>query len=239
MKPLPILVIVHQPTSDSGRVGEYLQEMGYDLDVRIPAVGQALPPTLDRHSATVVFGGPMSANDDNKLLHIRQELHWIPVALNSRKPFLGICLGAQLLARVLGVNVSRHPDNLVEIGYYPIEATPEGRSLFGNLSYVYQWHSEGFEIPPGATRLATGERFPNQAFCYENAYAFQFHPEMTRSILARWLVSGASQLSQPGAQSGHLHRRGYRRHTVAVNQWLDRFLPQWLNSVSCGEAMRK
>ncbi|MBP0001072.1 MAG: glutamine amidotransferase [Cyanobacteria bacterium SID2] len=236
---LPVLIIVHQSTSNPGQIGACLQEMGYPLDIRIPAIGDELPETLDRHSATVIFGGPMSANDDDKLPHIRRELDWIPIALDSEKPFLGICLGAQLLARVLGANVSPHPDGLTELGYYPVRTTSEGRSTLGDLSCVYQWHREGFELPYSAVRLATGDTFPNQAFRYKNAYGLQFHPEMTKKILAWWLSQGSAQLTQPGAQPGYLHRRGHRRHASNVKQWLEVFLPIWLQARAIPEtAMR-
>lgn len=224
----PILVVVHQATSDPGCVGAQLQQLGYNLDVRVPNEGDKLPLTLDEHDATVIFGGPMSANDDDTLPGIRHELDWIPIALDSGKPFLGICLGAQLLAKVLGGRVCPHSEGLTELGYYPIEATEEGRSHFADLSYVYHWHREGIELPDTATRLATGRTFANQAYRYENAYGLQFHPEMNRKILARWLTQGRDQLSQPGAQPSHVHRRGHRQYGEAVQAWLREFLPLWL-----------
>jgi len=103
--PLPVLVIVHQPTSTPGQVGDVLQALGFPLDLRCPALDQPLPTSLDRHSAVIVFGGPMSANDDHRGF-IRQELDWIPTVLAAEKPYLGICLGAQLLARTLGAAVA-------------------------------------------------------------------------------------------------------------------------------------
>lgn len=101
-----ILIVVHQETSDPGLVGQLLRENGYDLDIRCPAIGHSLPSTMESYSGTIVFGGPMSANDDNTLPFIRTELDWIPIALESEKPYLGICLGAQMLARVLGGKVT-------------------------------------------------------------------------------------------------------------------------------------
>lgn len=225
--PASILVIVHQTTSDPGLVGSHLQTLGYRLDRRVPNNGDALPDNLEDYAGTVVFGGPMSANDEH-LPGIRAELDWIPTAIASEKPFLGICLGAQLLTRVLGGRVSPHADGLTEIGYYPIQATAEGRSLLGDLSHVYHWHREGFEAPTGAVPLATGARFPQQAYRYDNAYALQFHPEMNWEIMARWLTEGRDQLTQPGAQPGYLHRRGHRQHSERIRRWLHGFLPLWL-----------
>ena len=96
-----ILLIVHQQFSDPGRMGAKLQALGYELDLRCPMLGAPLPASMDDHEAVVVFGGPMSANDDH-LDGIRAELDWIPRAVESGKPYLGICLGAQLLARAGG-----------------------------------------------------------------------------------------------------------------------------------------
>ena len=82
----PILVIVHQPTSDPGLVGEKLRSRGYALDIHCPALGDELPPTMAHHAGAVVFGGPMSANDDETLPFIRTELDWIAIALASGQP---------------------------------------------------------------------------------------------------------------------------------------------------------
>ncbi|PSN77160.1 glutamine amidotransferase, partial [filamentous cyanobacterium CCP4] len=164
-------------------MGEVLKSLGFSLDVRCPALGQPLPATLEGHSAVVVFGGPMSANDDH-LDFIRQELDWIAIALASDKPYLGICLGAQLLARTLGAAVVAHPAGQREIGYYPIVPTAAGRDLLPGPLMVYQWHQEGFTLPTGSQLLATGALFPHQAFRYgQRAYGLQFHPEITATMV--------------------------------------------------------
>ena len=93
----PILVILHQETSTPGRVGRKLRERGHMLDIRRPALGCALPTTLDGHAGAVMFGGPMSAYDDEPFLKVEQE--WLAVPLAEQRPFLGLCLGAQLLAQ--------------------------------------------------------------------------------------------------------------------------------------------
>src|SRR5579863_9645731 len=97
---LPVLVILHQETSTPGRIGNALRALGYPLDIRRPRFGDALPTTLEQHAGAVIFGGPMSANDTDEF--IRREIDWIAVPLLERRPFLGICLGAQMLARQLG-----------------------------------------------------------------------------------------------------------------------------------------
>ena len=180
----------------------------------------------------------MSANDDEP--YVRRETDWIDVALREDKPFLGICLGAQMLARHLGGIVTRHPQGMVERGYYPIRPTAEGLKLAGWPSHVYQWHSEGFTLPPGAELMASGDLFTNQAFRYgPRAYGIQFHPEMTRAMLHGWLARSGHMLVDPGARHRETHLAGYERHRAAVAHWLHQFLGGWLgHRVTHEQAMR-
>lgn len=225
-----ILAIVHQETSNPGLVGTKLRARGYRLDMRCPALGDELPTTLAHHAATVVFGGPMSANDDTTLPFIRTELDWLAIALASPKPYLGICLGAQLLARALGGSVSPHHEGQREIGYYDLMPTLPGHTYIAEPMQVYHWHSEGFTIPKGAVKLAAGDTFPNQAFAYQNfAVGLQFHPEITQPLIDEWTTRGHDQLDLPGAQPRDLHFRGHQKHAANVDQWLDRFLDIWLD----------
>src|SRR6201989_845260 len=121
---LPVLIVLHQETSTSGRVGNALRALGHPLDIRRPRFGDSLPETLDQHAGAVIFGGPMSANDSDE--YVRREIDWIEVPLAEQRPFLGICLGAQMLAKQLGAPVAPHPEGRAEIGYYPIRPTDAG-----------------------------------------------------------------------------------------------------------------
>jgi GMP synthase (glutamine-hydrolysing) len=222
-----ILLIVHQAHSNPGRVGQLVGEFGYEPVICRHACGEPLPDSMDDYDGAVVFGGPMSANDDH-LFFIRNELAWIDTVLASGKPFLGICLGAQLLARNLGARVGPHADGLHEIGYYPVRATPGGRSMFDEEQYFYQWHGEGYDLPRGSELLAVGEHFENQAFRFGNAYGIQFHPEVTREMMLRWTRKSAHRMVLPGAQSRDSHLNGQVEHDPAVDQWVNRFMAQWL-----------
>jgi GMP synthase (glutamine-hydrolysing) len=225
----PFLMIVQVNMAAPGRVGRKLNERGYALDMRCPLAGDELPVTLDEHAGAVVLGGPMSANDDATLPGLRAELDWIPRALASGKPFLGICLGAQLLARALGAKVTPHPAGLAEIGYFPVKPTAAGAPFFPEPLHVYHWHCEGLELPREAVLLAEGERFPNQAYRYgDNAFGIQFHPEVSADIMEDWLQRAASRLALPGAQSSELHRVGRDRYDRAFEHWFDHFLHLWL-----------
>src|SRR6201746_1792944 len=118
---LPVLIVLHQEASTPGRVGNALRALGHRLDIRRPRFGDPLPETLDGHAGAVIFGGPMSANDPDDF--VRREIDWIAVPLAEQRPFLGICLGAQMLAKQLGATVAPHPEGQVQIGDYRIRAT--------------------------------------------------------------------------------------------------------------------
>lgn len=229
--PCDVLIVVHQAHSTPGRIGERLERRGYRLDVRRPALGDPLPESLDGHRAVVVFGGPMSANDE--LPFIRAEIAFMEAALKAGVPLLGICLGAQMMARALGARVSPHGEGECEIGYYPLRPTELGSSMLAWPSHVYHWHSEGFDLPAGADLLATGATFPNQAFRYgDSAYGLQFHPEVTREMMCRWTTKGAHHLTRRGAQPGDAHLEGWGRYDSAVCRWLDGFLDTWLGKAA-------
>ncbi len=225
-----ILVVLHQEHSTPGRVGRILQSMGYQLDIRRPRFGCPLPKTMDDHVAAVIFGGPMSANDEDDF--VKQEIDWIATPLKANKPYLGICLGAQMMARQLGARVYRHPEQRVEIGYYPIKATEQGEKLCDATfpCHVYQWHSEGFELAPGAVLLAEGEHFPVQAMRYgPNAYGIQFHPDVTYAMICRWSVRADHRLCEPGAQPAHVQRAFWHQYDRAFDVWSHKFIDRWLS----------
>lgn len=236
-----ILIIVHQQHSNPGRVGEMLEERGYRLDRRCPNLFDPLPDDLSEHAATVVFGGPQSANDDDRP-GVRIELDWLErVALPSGRPLLGICLGAQMMARVLGARVGRHPEDLVEIGYHPIYPTAAGAGYFDGPTMFYQWHKETFEIPRGATHLAHNDAFDSQMFRYgEHAFGIEFHPEMTLAMIERWSSSerGAAMLTLPGGQPREAHLEGHRRYGRATDRWLTRFLDEHFLPVPAARSAR-
>jgi GMP synthase (glutamine-hydrolysing) len=221
-----VLIILHQETSSPGRVGDALVRRGYRLDIRRPRFGDPLPSTMADHAGAVIFGGPMSANDADD--YVRAEIDWIGVPLREKKPFLGICLGAQMMAKKLGAKVDFHEKGLTEIGYYPIRATDEGKAILEWPDHVYQWHREGFSLPAGAVKLATSDTFENQAFRYGRAaFGVQFHPEVTHQMMCRWTTVAAHRLELPGAKSRGEHFDGRYQHDWKIRAWLDRFLDHW------------
>lgn len=224
---LPVLIVLHQETSTPGRVGNALRALGYPLDIRRPRFGDPLPETLKGHAGAVVFGGPMSANDSDAF--IREETDWLAVPLRENRPFLGICLGAQMLARHLGAAVGFHPEGQVEIGYYPIRATASGRTCCAQWpERVYHWHREGFDLPAGCELLAEGDIFPVQAFRLGKAYGLQFHPDVTYAMMHRWTTRGHERFVLPGARPPSEHFAMRAVYDAAEKAWLGAFLGVWL-----------
>ena len=224
-----ILIVVHQKRSNPGRVGVLLSDRGYTLDCRCPNLGDPLPRDLSEYAAVFVFGGPQSANDDH-LPGIRAELDWLESnALPSGLPLIGICLGAQEIARVLGARVARHDRGLVEIGYCEVSPTRAGGDFLNLPMMFYQWHTETFDIPAGATHLAESERFKAQAFHYDgHVYGIEFHPEMTRDMINAWCGSkkGRLRIAQHRAQPHDVQLENYERYVGETDRWLSRFLDQ-------------
>ncbi|CAN5543540.1 glutamine amidotransferase [soil metagenome] len=238
--PRPVLIILHQESSTPGRVGNALRLLGHPLDIRRPRFGDPLPRSLDDYAGAVMFGGPMSANDPDDF--VKQEIDWISVPLKEDRPFLGICLGAQMLAIQLGARVAPHPEGRAQIGYYPIRPTAAGRAIIPDWpDHVYHWHREGFGLPAGAELLAEGSDFPVEAFRAGHCFGFQFHPDVTTAMMHRWTTRGHERLALPGARPRRDHFAYRVMHDVAERAWLKHFLDDWLARMplAAGDVMRE
>ncbi|MEQ1716074.1 MAG: gamma-glutamyl-gamma-aminobutyrate hydrolase family protein, partial [Hyphomicrobium sp.] len=169
---------------------------------------------------------------------VSREIALVELALRERAPFLGICLGAQMLAACLGSRVAADPGGRVEIGYHDVEpvggATLQGTNLGGPWpTRFYQWHSEGFDLPAGSEVLARAAGpFPNQAFRYgPAAIGLQFHPEITFAMAARW--SGRNEVkneSRSGAQPRPDQLADHVALGPGIQRWLSGFLVDWLGT---------
>lgn len=152
-------------------------------------------PNVDRYQGLIVLGGPMNVDEQHRHPHLKTELLAIESALKQDKPVLGICLGAQLLAHVLGAPVVPHERH--EIGWYDLETTAEGRrdaviGTLGERAPVFQWHGRTYGLPTGAVQLARTASCEQQAFRFgETAYGFQFHLEADTKMIERWLRTPA------------------------------------------------
>lgn len=222
-----ILGITHTRHSNPGRTRALLRERGLDLECRCLAKGEQLPSSLDDHDGVIVFGGPMSVNDDHP--SIKAELAWLPRALDSGKPVLGICLGGQMLSAALGADVGPHPRGVTEIGYSEIRPTEAGRDYFPDRFTVYQWHQDAMGLPDGAVRLATSDLFDTQAYRWgDQAYAIQFHPEVTRDMVLYWTRAAKAMLNREGAQPRQAQIEATKSYDAPIEDWFRQFLAHWI-----------
>jgi GMP synthase (glutamine-hydrolysing) len=212
MTPSPLIAVIrHVPFESLGSIEDVLRHAGLKYQYFDLFTGQEAP-AVEALSALISLGGPMSANDP--LPFLARELHILESMLQAGKPVLGICLGAQLLARALGAAV--YPNQVREIGWFPIQFTEDAQSdpLFHSLSEtesVFQWHSETFDLPPGAVWLASTAGCPHQAFrSGPNAWGLQFHLETTAAMIADWCaepVNCGDVASLPSLPDAGLHER--------------------------------
>jgi len=153
-------------------------------------------PELEQISALIVMGGAMGANDDGRHPFLGDLKNLIRTLVKVRTPYLGICLGGQLLAAALGGAVVSH--RWEELGTLNVSLTDEGKTdrLFAGIPEVFgtfQWHHDSFDIPDGGVLLATSAACPHQAFRVgENAWGLQFHPEVTEPIIHEWCAWDSS-----------------------------------------------
>ncbi|MDC0074872.1 gamma-glutamyl-gamma-aminobutyrate hydrolase family protein, partial [Alphaproteobacteria bacterium] len=171
------------------RVGRILKQLGFYIEIKKPCIGDQLPDNLSNYNGVIVFGGPMSVYESNKYSFLEQELEWLPKVISKQKPLLGICLGAQLIAKSLGADVYPHRKSKHEVGYYPVFPTINGKKYFNNESIInaYQFHKDTFDLPKGAELIAEGKLFKHQAFKYKkHVTGIQFHPEVTPKTMIQW-----------------------------------------------------
>lgn len=233
-----ILVFQHVPYEPLGTLDPLLKESGFRLRYvnfgRVPSAR----PSLDKYAALIVLGGPMNSDQIDSYPNLITEVEIIREAVERNMSVLGICLGAQLLAKALGGAVRRNPAR--EIGWYDIDLTTAGQadpilSAFAPRQRVFQWHEDGMELPPGADLLASSEVSPVQAFRHrDHAYGLQFHLEVDRSLIDRWLKvpDHAAILAEEAGNIDPDAIREETRKTIAANKalsretflrWIDRF----------------
>ena len=181
-----LLAIQHVPWETPHRI----LDACHDLHVHTvkPLAGQVLP-AHDEVAGVVAMGGPMNVDETDRHPQLADEREWLAEAARRGMPVLGICLGAQLLARALGAEV--RPGEGPELGFAPIEVSDPEDPVLGGLApqtTVLHWHGEVFDLPDGATALASSAKTPAQAFRHGNAWGALFHPEADFALLEAWLA---------------------------------------------------
>ncbi|OWT80819.1 MULTISPECIES: glutamine amidotransferase [unclassified Achromobacter] len=194
------LAIRHVAFEDLGVLAPLLAERGYAVRYLEAGVDALNVDTLTQPDLVVVLGGPIGVYETDIYPFLAAEQEAIAARLRQYKPTLGICLGAQLMARAVGAEV--RSTGRAEIGYAPLALTEAGRSsVLGGLGTVpvLHWHGDEFGIPNGATRLAETPGFPNQAFAIgPHILGLQFHLEADDKQIERWLIGHAHELATRG-----------------------------------------
>lgn len=185
-----IYIIKHVEDEGPGLLGDFFRHLGWESVLVELYRGEALLYDLESPAGVIVLGGPMNVYQEEDYPFLKMEDQFIRKMLKEEVPLLGICLGAQLLAKACGARVHKSPWK--EIGWYEVELTREGQrdALFRGLGRdlcVFQWHEDTFEIPKGGALLATADPCPNQAFKVgPSAYGLQFHVEVTLDMVKVW-----------------------------------------------------
>ena len=206
--PPQLLFVQNCPDEGIGIFEDRLQELAAPWLGAHPYAGEPLP-SLDNCDAIIVGGTPVSVNRIHDHEYLVDEARWLKEALDLGKPVLGICFGAQLLAKLLGAEVKKNP--VMEIGAYPVRLTSagDGDPLFQGFPKVFpvfHWHGDTFDIPPWGLRLAVGSDCHNQAFRMGSAVGLQFHLEATIEDAERWADAYSNELRGSGKSKAQVFK---------------------------------
>ena len=191
MRRRKILVFQHVPYEPLGSLDPLLRNAGFRIRYVNFGRNPLARPSLDGYAGLIVLGGPMNVGDVDTHPHLATEIELLRQAHARGMRILGICLGAQLLAHALGATVEAAPSK--EIGWYDVAVSDAGRSdpvigEFEPVQRVFQWHADRFELPDGAVSLARSPVGEQAYRIGDTAYGFQFHLEVDRSLIERWIT---------------------------------------------------
>lgn len=206
-----VWIVQHVSCEAPGTLGEVLAERGIATEIFRPFEGDSLPRKIEGADGLILLGGPMGVYEERQYPFLREERRLIEAGLKKEKPILGICLGSQLLATVLGAAVTRGKEK--EIGWHSVYLSEAARSdplLKGmDPSFVaYHWHGDIFDLPPGAVLLASSDRTACQAFRYgDQTYGLLFHMETTRPIIEGMVHAFPEELAQANTDGREILRQ--------------------------------
>jgi GMP synthase (glutamine-hydrolysing) len=220
-----VVLVRHGDDPDDDRVVTYFRAKGIEPEILRPFKGEVLGDVDASVAGSVVYGGPFNVFEEDKHPFLHAEARWIRQCMARGVPLLGICQGAQQIARVLGAEVGPRDGEPTEFGYYEVTPTETGRAYFPERLVVAQSHFHEFQLPPGAEQLAGSALFPRQAFKYgERTFGFQFHAEVTPRCFRRWQEAPWARYGKPGAQTREEQDRLMAAHDLAQHQWFMGFM---------------
>jgi GMP synthase (glutamine-hydrolysing) len=229
-----VLAIRHVHFEDLGSLELVLGERGRPVRYLDVGVARIEAPNPVAASLMVVLGGPISATDDALYPTLAPLLSLIEKRIAAGLPTLGICLGAQLIARALGARV--YPAAQAELGWTPLTLTDAGRAsplhhLDGAHTSMLHWHGDTFDLPANASRLASTPACENQAFAWgDHVLGLQCHPEIRTDRFEPWLIGNANELSGHRIDACQL-RTDTARHGPALEAAACRMFGEWLDQV--------
>lgn len=224
------VAIRHLAFEDLGLIEPWLKRRGWRIVTYDAGVDELWKIDLPQVDLLVVLGGPIGAHDDALYPFVNEEVELIGQRLESGRPMLGICLGAQLMARALGARVE--PMASKEIGYAPLQLSAAGQAsplaaLAGQP--VLHWHGDQFDLPAGVPSLAATPLCPHQAFMAgDHAMGWQFHLEVDAARIEQWLIGHTGELRQAGIDIAAL-RQAAAQHRAGLAAALDAVLTDWFN----------
>ena len=235
MRPSRLAVAIrHIHFEDCGTLADILAERGFELRYVEPWRAEFSALDVTTPDLLIGLGGPVSVYEADRYPWITDELRLFERRVAARRPLLGICLGAQMLARVLGSGVyAGHK----ELGWAPLRLTEDGKRsviapLSGERTSMLHWHGDTFDLPAGATLLASTERVAQQVFTWERfALAFQCHPEVRHEDIESWLVGHACEIATVQGVTVERLRRDTRQLGPTLAQQSRRVLMEWLAQV--------
>jgi GMP synthase (glutamine-hydrolysing) len=225
----------HVAFEDLGLLAPIMDGEGWDVAFCEAAVDDLLHQSIKNAELLIILGGPIGVYETDDYPFLTSEIALIEYRLSRELPTVGICLGSQLMAKALGGRVFKGP--VKEIGWGTVNLTEEGRSsclkaLQGDDAVVLHWHGDTFDLPQGATRLASNRNYENQAFAYgRTALALQFHLEADPRQLEEWYVGHAVELASAQISVADL-RAATQRHANGLTLRASQVFGGWLRQ--CG-----
>lgn len=245
---MKLLVIQNSHLAPLGVLSECINDCNLPMDILMPSAGDSLPVYAYPYSGLIILGGQMNAEDDEHYPYLRDLVRLVQLFSAERKPILGICLGAQIIARSFGQRV--YPHRRVELGFtllHPIHsAVADDAVLKPSLEtclepiYLMEWHFDTFDLPKQAKLLMMGDHCENQAYrIHDNIYGFQCHIEVNQAILQNWVANGQEYLQQNHPNFPQQLAQQTAVHLSQSEDFCRNICHAWLNLVqlqSCAKA---